>query len=497
MLWKKTLRMLIAFAVLTGAAAVAAFSPEGDTGPALTMPPLAKSAIVKIEINKGDAEFSVEQSEAGDTWVLNPGGHAVNDRKIDLTLARIAETRPGSFVTRRAEEQERYGVGDNALLASVYTKAGKVLSLYVGQESADKAGNYVREPGDERVFTTRGRLSSVLQDDPAQWRDKQIAKFEADEAASMTLAHGGETLAFKKEGDNWTFAERPANLPENYEIDSNKVKRIAQQIGSLTAVDFKDDAAAAAVGLDPPKATVSVTKSDGETISLLIGDEDDKNVYARREGADQVYLISSFTRDQFVKGATDLRDMRVVSFDAEDATAVSVTKDGKTMAFAKTGDLWTLAAAPDDLPEEFVLDDKKVGSFVRGLSNIETKEILGDAPAGAGLADPRGQATVTLAGGGTRTIRVGAESGEDVYLQNGDGRAYIAAKFASSRVLKGPDDFKVTAAGNRPQQPAFTPEMLEKLPPEIREQFMQQQRQKIMQNQLIKQMMKKQEKEAE
>ncbi len=494
MLWKKTVVMMAAFGALVLAAVVVAALPEGGGGPRLDIPKITGDEIVKIEIANAEGEdYSLVKE--GENWTVTPVGKKADEKRIERAIKQVASLSAGNLVSKSPDSQSLYEVTDKALAVGVYGASGKSWKLYVGKRSSDERGDYVRKPDDDRVFICPGRLNSTFKNNMNYWRDRLLSKFEKDDAKALIIETEGKTLTFAK-GDNaqWVFETPPADLPADYILDSEKVMRVVQAMSNMSASDFVDEPEAD-MGLNPPVTKATAALANGESVTLYAGNEKDKKFYAKKEGDDQIYLISKFQRDKLNQTATDLRDLHVAAFELDFAQSVEIDKGEEKIAFAKSGDKWSVKEYSGQFPDDFVLDPNKVESLARSASRLEGKSIVGkNAPAGAGLDKPKGVLKVTLSDGIEKTIKVGDEvDDKEIYVSGDEGYVFTVGKFNEKRLLKSIDEFKVSKA--KPQTPRFSPDALKNLPPGVAEQLMKQQREKIMQQQLLKQMMDKAKKE--
>jgi Domain of unknown function (DUF4340) len=494
MLWKRTVRMLIGFAALTFLAAAAAAWPTSGKIDRLTVVPTAKDVIARIEVTRSDGSYSLEK--AGDAWTIEPGGYPVESTLVDRALATAAEFGGGIAVSNSAASHAKFEVADNAMSLAVYTNDGLAWSLLVGKTSADNRGNYVRQPGKDKVYAAPVRFKGIFDQEADRWRQRSIGALDNDSIVTLTL--GGADLpqpvTLTKSEDVWTFAAPAPELPANYRLDSKKVARIIRSIATLRAADFADEIDPVEAGLMPPQRTATVATAAGESVTIELGKQNEKQFYIKRGADPQIYFIAEQAAKNLRSDLASLRDLHVIRFDAKTAERLSIeTADGK-LVLAKTGeDMWTVAESTEPPPEGFVLDPGKVKSLARSLSTLQGKELIGTNAPDAGVNKPVGSITVTLAGGETKKLTVGAETENgNIHLQ-GEGLVYLADKSAAGRVLKKLTDLKVSA--KRPQQPQFDPAMLDRLPPEMRDKFLQEQRQKIYQNQVMQQMIKQAEKQ--
>jgi len=495
-LWKKTVVMLVVFAVLVVASVIVAALPEGPGGPSLDLPKITADDVTKIEVTTADGE-NYSLVKGGEGWTAMPIGKTTDEKRVERALAEVASLRIGNMVSKSSDSHPLYDVRDEGLTVAAYTSSGEAWRLIIGKRSSDERGDYVRKPGDDRVFINAGRLSSTFKNKVNYWRDRTVSKFDKESASALILEADGKSLSFiKGEGDKWGFETRPADLLADYRLDSDKVKRVAEGMANMSASDFEDKADSAAEhGLVPPDAKATVALKDGESVTLMVGHENDKNYYAKKEGNEQIFLISKFQRDKLRKTVEELRDLHVAAFDLELAERIEISKPDEKIVFAKAGEKWTLKEYSGELPKDFVLDPNNVESLARSASRLEGASLIGtQAPAGSGLNKPKGVLSVTLTDGVVKSIKVGeAADDKEIYVSGDEGFVFTVGKFNEKRLLKKIDELKV--AKSKSQTPRISPDAMKNLPPGVAEQFMKQQREKIMQQQMLKQMMKKAKKE--
>jgi len=488
MLWKRTIVMLALLAVFTGLAFLSVVSTYSGGAPQLSMPTIQKDAVTKIELLNGAEPATLEKQDS--KWSVD--GYPADEKQVDRALDLLAGMTFGGMVSENPQSVADYEVGDSAFTVAVHSAAGPAWRLIIGKKTADGSGNFVRQPGENRVFISHRQLDNTLNKARNRWRDSRIVEFDKAQAKEMSIRTPSRALRFIKEGEEWRFAETPPDLPADYRLDGKKIDTMISSMSGLRANDFEDgEPNLAELELAPPAFEASVILNEGEPITLLIGKEKEKALYAKMADKTQVYLIASYIRDNLDKSLADLRDLRLISFDIEQANQMEIREGERFLKFAKTQDLWRLTEASTPPAGDFALDPQKVVGFVKRVSGFQGTECLGrEVPQDAGLTEPRGTVAVTLNDGTVKTIAVGAMKGEkEAYLAGDDGLVFVANENTTKSLLRELDSFKVSQS--KPQ--TITPEMMDNLPPEVRQQMMQQERQRIMREQMLRQAMKQQE----
>ncbi|MHA1568571.1 MAG: DUF4340 domain-containing protein [Alphaproteobacteria bacterium] len=500
MLWKKTVVMIVAFTALTALALLSSALSTGGAGPRLSLPPVAKDAVTKIEIQGGETPVTLEKS--GEQWLVQPGGYPADARQIETALGVLENLSFGSMISKSPSRFETYEVQDGGFTLVVHTGQGELWRLLIGKDSADRRGNYVRLSDGKRVFVSNGRLRATFEKPLDRWRDRTITKLERDLVVKLELAVGGQTLAFSRSEDGeWAFDPTPVDLPADYRLDADKVDKAIRALVNLTASEFVEgEVSLAETGLEPPVARATMTLRGDETVTVLLGNEKEKDkFYARRADQSQIYVISSHQQKNIQQDLAALRDLHVAPFAEGQAVKVEIREGQRTLVLVKENENWRLASSSEEAPDGFVLDGVKVESLVRSAARLQGKTLVGrSAPASAGLGRPRGVITVTLDDGTVKRIRIGDETEDkEAYVAGDRDLVFLVSSYSAKALLKKLEDLQVTRQQPQQQQQMFSPEALQKLPPALRQQIMQQQRQKIMQNQMMRQMMKKQEKKKQ
>lgn len=115
-----------------------------------------------------------------------------------------------------------------------------------------------------------------------------VTQLSAPTALSVTNQYG--TFSFTKGEEGWTLDE-----DSDFPADQDAVDDLADRAGTLAAVrTISDPEDLSSYGLDEPSLEVSLTDEDGTQVGLLIGTTADSgDYYAKVEGSDTVYTISS------------------------------------------------------------------------------------------------------------------------------------------------------------------------------------------------------------
>ena len=487
MLWKKTIVSLVLLAASAGLAAIAAGTSGPELGPPFAVPAFDADSITGITVEGG--KYPVELSKVDGSWWVLPDKVPADDKVIETAIGKANDLEVGTVRSSNPELQSDLGVSDDGM--KVILKAGDqtVFSFFLGNDTADKKGNFIRRIGARDVYATNGRIRTNFEKDKKYWRRRKVVDVDRDQITGLTIERDGKAYSFAKSDDGWAFAETPADLPANYRLDSTSIAAIAGGLAGLTAKDFADGKTEEETGLKPPHIVVTAAGGFGDPIRLLIGGRADKDYYVKRADEPWIYQVAEYNGRRVDVDVDGFRDLTVASFPSADAREIEVTSPAGTTRFVR-GDSrlsWRLASTTEPVEPGFAIDPEAVQMLVATAARFSGDELVGtEAEPSYGFAKPTGEVDVTLADGSKKHILVGASAGEDsVYVAGDDGFVYRAGRRAADRLVKPLAEMKVAA--QKQQTPMLTPEMIQQLPPEVAQQFLERQRKEVLQRQLMRQ----------
>lgn len=209
---------------------------------------------------------------------------------------------------------------------------------------------------------------------PATPAAPKILTVAEDQIEGIRIAKAGaEPVVLKKLAGTWALAE-----PKAMAADQDAVKQLTGALAGLNADRLIDDHPAnlSEFGLGTPSEEVDVTLKGGTVDKVLLGSDtpSGSDTYTKLGDKPSVYTVASFTKTSFDKSVNDLRDKRLLPFNQDKLTAVSVTSKGPAFEFGKNGQgEWQITK-----PKPLRADTIQVDDFVRKL-----KEAKMDVAAGA------------------------------------------------------------------------------------------------------------------
>ncbi|OYW09772.1 MAG: hypothetical protein B7X34_06030 [Acidobacteriia bacterium 12-62-4] len=178
----------------------------------------------------------------------------------------------------------------------------------------------------------------------------------------------GAIAVVERQASGWRLTA-PKNLP----VDSLAVQAVVTSLALVSSEQLVDEKPADLMqyGFASPQLELSIGRKDGKTHKLLIGADSPlgTSVYAQVAGDPRLYTVSTATRGALDKVWQDLRDRRMLTF--YDAKLRSVELNG--IAFAKSGDRWTMTK-----PQPWRADNFAVEDLVRKLGEAKMEVVPED-----------------------------------------------------------------------------------------------------------------------
>lgn len=287
----------IALAVLVGLAGATYFAyreppASTDARPAAPWTTWDKARVDHITINRpgaSAAERELNFEKTGTAWAITaPGRGPTADRAIEDFLDRLSDMHVVQRRATQASSHTQFNI-DDAHGTRITLKSGSTVLLDLVVGDAVGSGTSVRRPGANEVFEVDQSLAATLSQAPRDWRNREITHVERAQVTRVEWVNPNGTWSFTRSGETWT----PGAAIER--LDTARVNSLVDSLLNLRASDFA--AADANTGFTDASPRVTITTGGGDaaaqTVVLRLGaNSGESEVYVRREGSDQTYVIS-------------------------------------------------------------------------------------------------------------------------------------------------------------------------------------------------------------
>ncbi len=223
----------------------------------------------------------------------------------------------------------------------------------------------------------------------------------------------GEVLDLKRDTGKWRIVDPPLAA------DQDAVGSMVSSLASLNADKVVEDNAAdlKPYGLDAPALDIVVTKKDGSTAEVLIGDDvpTGSGAYAKLPNDPRVFTVGSVVKTGLDKKPDDLRDKRLLTFDSDKLTRVELQAKGQTVEFGKnSSNEWQILK-----PQPMRADSSAVEGLVGKLKDAKMDPANPDADAAKNFAAAPKVALATVSdSAGTQTLEVHKTKDNNYYAKS-------------------------------------------------------------------------------
>jgi len=258
------------------------------------------------------------------------------------------------------------------------------------------------------------KADKAKEKEPAKDAPPKILTIPDDQFKSIRLQKtGGDTIVVQKsDAGKWAILQ-----PKPLAADQDSVGSLVSTLSSLTSDRLIEDKPSdvAPWGLAKPALEVIVTKKDGKTEDLLVGDDTPTGggSFVKLKNDPRVFSVSSGVKSSLDKTSKDLRDKRLLTFDSDKLTRVELQAKGQTFEFGKNNqNEWQILK-----PKPLRADGSQVEDLIRKLKDAKMDTSVSDEDAKKAAAAFAGGTRVAVANvadsAGTQTIEVRRDNAKD------------------------------------------------------------------------------------
>jgi hypothetical protein len=264
----------------------------------------------------------------------------------------------------------------------------------------------------------------------------KIISLKQDDVTKLEVKKSGADAVVMNRGaaDQWKITS-----PTPLFADKDPVSTILYALSPLdnaTVVEEKTGDLKG-YGLADPAVSVSATGKDGNTQTILVGDDTPTggNAYAMLSGDPRVFLINSATKSSLSKGLSDLRDKRLLPVDYDNLTSVQLTGPKLDLTFGSDNGQWTIHS-----PKDIRGDTSK-------LENVIEKLKVLDVDPSTPETERKQTASLFASGSPVATIKATTAAGTQELQVRKNGKAYYAKTTAMDGAFKVADALGEAVSG--------------------------------------------------
>lgn len=419
MKFRTTLILFVIFILLLAAVYFFEFRDRSEENGEDKLVSVASDDINKIIFRKDEQTIQFHREE--EEWLIADPIEAKADKyEVDRLADDFSNLRIERVVEEAPSDLEKYGIPLKEV-ELYYKGQNEPVKILIGMENPLDNTFFAKRGDETKVVLIPSSLKSVLEKKVFDFRQKDIFKFETDQAKSVKIRAKNIRWEAEKEDEDWLLRK-----PVNALVQKSKINDILYALSNLKATEFvseeKKDEELNNYGLDKPDYEVVINfPVENQQVTFFIHKQDDK-VHATSSISSKILQVEDSILSDLEKEPDDLRDKQVADFFTWEVKKLQITKREISLMFSKDDEEnWQF-----EEPEIQEADKEKIQSFLRKLEALESEEFV-DPPlnlADYGLDIP--QAEIKLWAGEEEespkevTIQVGKEDIESkkVFLKN-------------------------------------------------------------------------------
>jgi hypothetical protein len=337
---KQTQQMTILAAVLVGLVLVIKLveppDPDEETTPDdKDLVEIKAEEVIGLTLTTEEGSLIAERGEAG--WrLVSPIQAKGKSSDMDGLVELVDALRVGEPIT--GASPATYGLDAPKASLTLRRAGGGELRLDVGADSPVGFKSYVRlDSGD--VLVASGHPGETLLKPFAMFRDDavvqdvdpyQITRVRLEQDALVSW------VAERRDDGSWW-------LSDGRRASADRLTALVERLATLRFETFWEDLSPAEVGLSPPLAALTFTAPTGE-ITLPLGQE---RAGGRLTQSPSGTIGTIGELNYIAPPLAELLEPRLVPLAPSLVDSLTVTWEGKTARWTRSGESWTLNDAPD------------------------------------------------------------------------------------------------------------------------------------------------------
>jgi hypothetical protein len=357
--------------------------------PALVKVPLVEIKRLEIERPESKGEKSemspgrivLERRDEGRWQMVEPIDVAADPSVVETLAQNLKGMRKSLDAGTIHDPPGRFGLAPPRAVVRVFgadTKA-PIAALDIGKGIREQL--YVRPEGGEGIEVVDPRLLSMLDNPPADWRDKALFHLPSFRVGTLAANGPGRDLKVERDEGHWRLVRPFASVADDDKVEGMVAELTSLQVAKgnegFVADNIKDKGGdAAKYGLDPPVLEIVLTPAigGGKPQTLLVGkpvpDEPDLS-YARVGNQDDLVLVNAKNFRDLGLDINALRSQKVAEIDPARVEFVRIEAFGRTFDLSRAANGWTQLQ-----PTREEADASAVQGLLKGLAEAQTSAFL-------------------------------------------------------------------------------------------------------------------------
>jgi hypothetical protein len=306
-------------------------------------------AVQALELSGEDyprGPVRIERRPQEHSWqMVAPVQWTADSVLVGKLLGAALELQAGEVLEAPARPEE-FGLRPPRARLQLSGKGGESAALLLGDTSPTGKFAYAAPPALDRLWLVPVRARQNIALGLYELRDKSALEFVVANVAGVEVELEGRSLSLVREQGGaepvWRFGDGGEASPE-------AVEDLLFQLHGLRVTEFVDRGIKPAeMGLEPPRGRIELALEGGGAKGLVVGGPaaTGGERYLRRLAGGSVMVVKEASLQRLEIGRHALAERRVWKLARRQVVALSVQRDGQTLAYAKEQGRWKRTQPP-------------------------------------------------------------------------------------------------------------------------------------------------------
>jgi hypothetical protein len=190
-----------------------------------------------------------------------------------------------------------------------------------------------------------------------------LADIDTNQITKIFIKNEFDSITLERDGESWLVTK-----PFRYRSDEDRISIAMMRLADLSVISSVSNKREKLhkFGLDSTGIIVKIYGKQGIISDLIIGNNasNPTEVFARLNGSDEVYLVKGPLRFTFNAPLKDWRNRRIVRFNPDTVTSISLNYGKESFTLNKKDSLWYISGIQ--------ADSSFVNKYLRRLTIFDT-----------------------------------------------------------------------------------------------------------------------------
>jgi len=363
---------------------------EKPGGPEEKLVVLTSADIQKITFKKESETLTFKKDDKGEWMITEPFKTKADNYETNQLADTFADLKIDRVVEKENADLKKYQIPQKEI--SIWIKGkDRPVKVLIGMENPLDNSFFAQKDGDKRIVLLSSTLKTTLDKKLFDFRQKDIFKFETGEVKGIRLQAKDVAWDAQKKEEQWFF-----DKPLKVLAKESKISNVLDSLSNLKAKEYISEAKKAEdlkkYGLDKPEYQIALNMPKANKELTFVFHKDKEKTYVTTSQSNKIIVPETDVLPELEKKADELRENKVVGFNAWQASKMSLKKGVLDVVLTKAqNDKWYFDSA-----QKQEADGSKVETFVRKIESLEAAEYIDapKSPAEYGLDKPQAEVTI-------------------------------------------------------------------------------------------------------